>query len=90
LPFHQFGRDLAGCASEDPTLAGQQHLKGVSGHVEIGGRIHVRPWVDQIAKPGRGPSQDETVHKRDETVQGLEVAGVPKSQLSQAVILHLP
>ena len=44
--------------------------------MEIGGRIDVGPGVDQIAKPGRGPSQDEIVHKRDETVEGLEVAWV--------------
>jgi hypothetical protein len=44
--------------------------------VEIDGRIDVRPGVDQIAKPSRGPSQDEIVHKCDQTVKGLEVAGV--------------
>jgi hypothetical protein len=44
--------------------------------MEIGGRIDVRPRVDQIAKPGRGPAQDEIVDKCDESVEGLEVAGV--------------
>jgi hypothetical protein len=76
LSRYEFGCDLAGCAGDNRALAGQPQLKGVSGHVEIGGRIDVWPGVDQIAKPRRGPSQGEIVHKGDKTVEGLEVAGV--------------
>ena len=76
LPLDELGCYLAWCARDNPALAGQPQLKGVSGHVEMGGRIDVRPGVDQIAKPRRGPSQGEIVHKGDETVEGLEVGGV--------------
>ena len=75
LPIYEFGCDLARCASDSPAWADQPQLKGVSGHVEIDGRIDVGPGVDQIAKPGWGPSQDEIVHKCDETVEGVEVVG---------------